>query len=139
MTNNANPFSISFRVYYEDTDAGGIVYHSNYLKFAERGRTEALRAAGWDHKRVADEFGILFIVRHAEINYRAPARLDDLIEVRTSVEVIGNTSMTMQQDIWRDDKVLAEIKIVLVAVNSDGKPVRFPPQLRQIFNVADSP
>ena len=135
----SEPFACSFRIYYEDTDAGGIVYHANYLKFAERGRTESLRAAGWDHHRVAQEFGLAFIVRHAEVDYRAPAKHDDWIEVRTAVDSVGNTSLTMKQGIWRGDKLLADIKIVLVAVNLEGKPVRFPPQLRQIFSLADSP
>lgn len=125
-------FEIKVRVYYEDTDAGGIVYHANYFKFAERARTEYLRAAGWDRKRVEKEFGIGFIVRHADIEYRAPAKHDDLLTVKTHITAIGNTSMTMKQDVWRDDKLLVEIKIVLVAVNADGRAVRFPPQLRQI-------
>ena len=124
--------TLTARVYYEDTDAGGIVYHANYLKFAERARTEFLRFVGWDRLRVERELGIGFIVRHAEINYRAPAKLDDLLTVKTTVTAIGNTSMTMQQDIWRDDTVLAEIKIVIVAVSPEGRAVRFPPQLRQI-------
>lgn len=126
-------FSIPVRVYYEDTDAGGIVYHSNYLKFAERGRTEYLRALGFDHGRVQDEHNVLFIVRHAAIDYKASARLDDLLEVRSEVSEIGNTSMTMRQEVLRDGKLLADIKIVLVTVTPEGKPVRIAPQLRQIF------
>jgi acyl-CoA thioester hydrolase len=139
MTKHHEPFTIHARVYYEDTDAGGIVYHANYLKFAERGRTEYLRFIGWDRPRVEREFGIGFIVRHAEIEYRAPAKLDDLLTVKTTVAAIGNTSMTLKQDIWRDDKLLAEMKITVVAVNAEGKAVRFPPQLRQIEKVAVSP
>lgn len=126
------PFSITSRVYYEDTDAGGVVYHSNYFKFAERARTEWLRSAGWDRPRQEKELGIAFYVRQAEIDYRGPARLDDLLHTTAEVLVIGNTSITLRQVVSRDDKVLAEMKIVLVAVNSEGKPVRFPPQLREI-------
>jgi acyl-CoA thioester hydrolase len=132
MTKHHEPFTIHARVYYEDTDAGGIVYHANYLKFAERGRTEYLRAIGWDRRRVEKEFGIGFIVRHAEIDYKAPAKLDDLLTVKTSVASIGNTSMTLQQDIWRDDKLLAAMKVTVVAVNAEGKPVRFPSQIREL-------
>lgn len=128
----ANPFTTTARVYYEDTDAGGIVYHANYLKFAERARTEYLRAAGWDRPRVEREFGIAFIVRHAEIDYRAPAKLDDLLHVTAAVAAIGNTSMTMKQTVERDGKLLAEMTIIIVAVNAAGKPVRLPPQLREI-------
>ncbi len=134
-----NHFEIPVRIYYEDTDAGGIVYHANFLKFAERGRTEWLRATGWDRMKMASESGLQFVVRHAEVNYRAPAKLDDLLTVKTTITAIGNTSMTMQQDVWRDDKVLAEIKIVVVAVNGEGKAVRFPSQLRQIIHVAGTP
>ena len=132
MTVTPEPFSISARVYYEDTDAGGVVYHANYFKFAERARTELLRHAGWDRPRQEKELGVAFLVRQAEIDYRAPARLDDLLHVTAEVLAIGNTSLTLRQCISRDDKVLAEIKIVLVAVNNEGKPVRFPPQLRLI-------
>lgn len=132
MTMTPESFTLPVRVYYEDTDAGGIVYHANYLKFAERGRSEFLRSTGWDRLRVERELGIAFIVRHAEINYRAPARLDDLLEVRTEVTAIGNTSMTLQQNVWRDGKILAEIKVVIVAITPEGKAVRFPSQLRQI-------
>ena len=135
----SEPFIWNARVYYEDTDAGGIVYHANYLKFAERGRTEFLRHVGWPRLRVEQELKIAFVVRHAEINYRAVAKLDDMLEVRTSITAIGNTSMTMQQDIWRGETVVAEIKVVIVAINFEGKAVRFPPQLRQIGPLADSP
>jgi acyl-CoA thioester hydrolase len=131
------PFTITSRVYYEDTDAGGVVYHANYLKFAERARTELLRDAGWDRPRQEKELNIAFLVRQAEIDYRAPAKLDDLLQTTAEVLAIGNTSLTLRQVISRDDKVLAEIKIVLVAVNETGKPVRFPPQLRQISPLAE--
>lgn len=125
-------FTISARVYYEDTDAGGVVYHANYFKFAERARTEYLRAAGWDRLRQEKELGIAFLVRQAEIDYRAPARLDDFLRITAEVLAIGNTSLTLRQLVMRDDKVLAEIKIVLVAINAEGKPVRFPSELRQL-------
>jgi acyl-CoA thioester hydrolase len=130
-TNEPHRFPI--RVYYEDTDAGGIVYHANYLKFAERGRTEWLRTSGWDHARVAAEWKLLLIVRHVTIDYKAPSRLDDLLEVETSILEWGNTSLTLKQDVLRGDKLLAELKVVVVAVAEDGRPARLPPQLRQIF------
>ncbi len=125
---------LSCRVYYEDTDAGGIVYHANYLKFAERGRTEYLRAVGYDHHKVSADFGLLLVVKHIEIDYRAPARLDDVLEVATEVLEIGNTSMVMRQSISRKKAVLAELKVVIVAITPAGKAMRWPPQLRQIFN-----
>lgn len=133
MTAKHKIFSIPARVYYEDTDAGEVVYHANYFKFAERARTELLREIGWDRPRQEKELNIAFLVRQAEIEYHAPARLDDLLKVTAEVMTIGNTSLTLRQVVTRDDKVLAEMKIVLVTVNKGGKPVRFPPQLRQIF------
>lgn len=127
------PQTISARVYYEDTDAGGIVYHANFLKFAERARTETLRAGGYDHKRVMAEFGLLLVVKHLEIDYKAPGRLDDLLTVTTQVLSTGNSSLKLEQIIKRDEQVLAILKVVIVAITPDGKPSRWPPQLRQIF------
>lgn len=121
------------RIYYEDTDAGGIVYHANYLKFAERGRTEYLRSLGYDHRRMLAEDNLILVVRHIEIDYRAPARLDDLLEVRTETASWGNTSIVLNQSIYRADKLLAELKVTIVAVAPEGKAVRIPPHLRQIF------
>src|SRR6185503_16999891 len=119
------------RIYYEDTDAGGIVYHANYLKFAERGRTESLRTLGYDHQKIMEEYKLILVVRHVEMDFRAPARLDDLLEVRTEVAECGNTSIGMKQGIWRDNHLLAELKVTIVAVTSEGKAIRLPPQLRQ--------
>jgi len=120
------PHRISFRVYYEDTDAGGIVYHANYLKFAERARVEAMRVSGWTPKRIADEFGMFFVVRHIEIDFRASARLDDLIEARTTLETIGSSSFTLRQEFWRGATLLVGLKIVLVTIDASGKPAVFP-------------
>lgn len=127
-------FAFPVRVYYEDTDAGGIVYHANYLKFAERGRTEYLRLLGYDHQKVRTEHNLILVVRHAEIDYHAPARLDDLLEVCTEVDNIGNTSIDLKQGVFRADRLLAALKITVVAITPDGKPLRLPPQLRQIFS-----
>jgi acyl-CoA thioester hydrolase len=121
------------RVYYEDTDAGGIVYHANYLKFAERGRTELLRTLGFDHRQVLDEFKLILVVRHIAIDYSGPARLDDLLEVRTDAAGCGNTSITLKQAIYRADRLLAALDVIIVAISPEGKAQRIPPQLRQIF------
>ncbi|MER2519118.1 MAG: tol-pal system-associated acyl-CoA thioesterase [Bdellovibrionales bacterium] len=125
--------SIPVRVYYEDTDAGGIVYHASYLRFAERGRTEFLRALGWDHRRTAQELGALLIVRRVEIDYLAPALLDDSLEMRTEVADMGNASLTMTQTLTRGEQTLAVLKVVIVAISPEKRPIRMPPQLRQIF------
>ena len=133
MTDMPRPFVFPIRIYYEDTDAAGIVYHANYIKFAERARTEWLRALGYDHHLVLKEFGLVFMIKHIEINYRAPARLDDALEVQTNMEAFGNSSFTMQQNIIKDGTTLADLKVTIVAVNAQGRPERVPPQLRQIF------
>jgi acyl-CoA thioester hydrolase len=131
--NPNNPFTFPIRVYYEDTDAQGIVYHANYLKFAERGRTEFLRSLGYDHGQVLEKDGVILVVRHIAIDYHAAARLDDMLDVRTTVAPGGNTSLNMRQDIYRGERALAELKVVIVAITPAGKPVRMPPHLRQIF------
>lgn len=114
------------RVYYEDTDAGGIVYHANYLRFAERARTELLRARGIDHRRLHAEHGVAFAVRECAIDYRAPARLDDALEVRTRVLRVGGAALRLEQTIWRGATVLARIEVRLGCVRADGRPGRWP-------------
>jgi acyl-CoA thioester hydrolase len=121
------------RVYYEDTDAGGVVYHARYLGFAERARTEFLRSLGFDHGRLAEEEGILFAVAAVEIQFKAPARLDDLLEVRTRVVKLGGASMEMEQVVTRDDKVLSELKVTLVCIDQGFKAVRLPEEVRAVF------
>jgi len=133
MTATIPPHSFPVRIYYEDTDAGGIVYHANYIKFAERARTEMLRVAGFDHRQVLAEHKLILVVRHIEIDFMAPARLDDLLEVRSECTGCGNTSVNLKQSIYRDDKLLCEVTSVIVAVSPEGKALRLPPQLRQIF------
>lgn len=94
------------RVYYEDTDAGGVVYHANYLRFAERARTEALRALGVPHAEMESQHGLIFMVRRGKLDYLAPARLDDLILVATEVVAIRGASVSLRQTVWRDGKLL---------------------------------
>src|ERR1700760_2244756 len=127
------PFKIQVRVYYEDTDAVGIVYHANYIKFAERARTEYLRSSGWNHQKVGKELGMAFVIRNMEISFHAPAKIDDLLDVTTEVVNCGTTSFTMEQRICRENKLLAKLEVVVVAVSLEGKAIRLPPQLRQIF------
>ncbi|PQV52386.1 tol-pal system-associated acyl-CoA thioesterase [Paraburkholderia sp. BL21I4N1] len=97
----------SIRVYYEDTDAGGIVFYANYLKFFERARTEWLRACGVDQRRLADETGAMFIVSSTAVDYRAPARLDDIVNVVSRIERLGRASVDFVQEAWRDGTLLA--------------------------------
>jgi len=133
LTKVIHSHTIRARVYYEDTDAGGIVYHANFLHFAERGRTEYLRALGYDHHQVRAEHNLMLVVRHAEIDYRASGKLDDLLDITTEVVEFGNTSLTMKQTVKCGESVLVDMKIVVVAVSGIGKAVRIPPQLRQVF------
>jgi acyl-CoA thioester hydrolase len=104
---NANGFTWPIRVYYEDTDAGGIVFYANYLKFFERARTEWLRSCGIVQESLANETGAIFIVRSTTVDYRAPARLDDVIQVISRTERIGRASVDFSQEAWRDGTLLA--------------------------------
>ena len=121
------------RVYYEDTDAAGIVYHASYVRFAERGRTEMLRAHGFDHASMFKATGTGFAVAAIKLDYRAPAKLDDLLTVRTWVSRIGGASMDMTQEVRRGDAVLTEIKVTLVCIDRFFKAVRIPADVRKIY------
>lgn len=124
---------IPIRVYYEDTDAGGIVYHANYLRFAERGRTELFRAAGIDCSALARERGLSFVVVAADVQYRAPARLDDLLTMRSRLIRLGGASMEIQQDVLKDSQMLVEMKVTVVCIDRGFKAARLPEELREIF------
>ena len=120
------------RVYYEDTDAGGIVYHSNYLNFAERARTEMIRAFGVTNGHLRSNHNVLVVVRHIEIDYSASAYLEDELTVVSTVEAIGNTSFTLKQIVMRDGLACATIIVKLVCINTDsGRPVRIPEILKE--------
>jgi acyl-CoA thioester hydrolase len=123
------------RVYYEDTDAGNIVYYANYLKFAERGRTEMLRAMGADHKTLIEKHGLMFVVRSCAIDYLAAAKLDEWLEVETSILAMGGATLDMQQIIRRpgNGEVCAAAAVKLVTLSPQGKVMKLPPALRQII------
>lgn len=125
--------SIDIRVYYEDTDAGGVVYYANYLKFAERGRTELLRSLGFENTSLWSGHGVLFVVRRVVADYLKPARLDDLLRVDTSIGTIRNTSLTMLQTVSRDGETMCEMEVVLACVGRDFRPVRLPEEIRRAF------
>ena len=118
------------RVYYEDTDAAGLVYYANYLKFAERARTEMLREGGADHAELLTSTGLGFVVRHAAIDYLKPARLDDLLRVETRVVACGGATLELRQDVLRDCDMLVRMTIELALVNKTGRPARLPAALR---------
>ncbi len=124
---------IDYRVYYEDTDAGGVVYHANHLRFCERGRTEFLRAFSLQNSDLFEKNGVLFVVRHIEADYFKPARLDDLLSVKTALLTVKNTSFLMRQDIVKDGDTLFSMKVLLVTVNKDGRPTTLPDDMKEIF------
>jgi acyl-CoA thioester hydrolase len=118
------------RVYYEDTDAAGIVYYANYLKFAERGRTEMMRELGFAHSGIVAASGIIFTVRRLTADYRQPARLDDLLSVDTRIIEIAGATLLLDQRICRSGEVLAALDVLVACVGQDGRPRRVPPALR---------
>lgn len=118
------------RVYYEDTDAGGIVYHANYLRFAERGRTEMLRVLGIEQDTLAKRDGIVFAVYKADIHYAKPAKLDDALAVETALVGLGAASMKIRQCVRRADEDLVHVNVEVVCIDSNGKLVRIPGSLK---------
>jgi len=117
------PFSISVRVYYEDTDSGGVVYHSNYLNFMERARTEWLRGLGFEQDQLLREQGVIFAVSSVGIEFRKPARFNELLTVTVSVARRGAASLTLKQSVIRGEDVLAEAEVRVACLDA----VRFVP------------
>jgi len=126
-------FFHKLKVYYEDTDAGGIVYYANYLKFLERARTEALVTLGFNNKKIKEDFGSLIIVKSCNIEYKRPSYLEDELNIRSFVKSITKTSFFMNQFISRREDMIVEAKIHLVFVNNEGKPMKIPGTLFQDF------
>ena len=126
-------FFHNVKVYYEDTDAGGIVYYANYLKFLERARTEALVTLGFNNKKIKDDFGAQIIVKSCNIEYKNSAHLEDELTIRSFVKSITKTSFFMNQFIKRGEDLIVEAKVHLVFVNKEGKPIKIPGTLFQDF------
>lgn len=125
-----------YRVYYEDTDAGAVVYYANYLKFFERARTDFLRSLGLVQTELAATEKLLFVVRRCEIDYIAPAKLDDLISVSVEVKNISAASIKMSQEIKLEEKILSRLEVEIVCVDSDNfKPKKLPEQIKNLLNV----
>ena len=121
------------KVYYEDTDSGGVVYYANYLKFLERARTEALFSIGYSNKKIKDNFESLIIVKACNIEYKKSAHLEDELTVRSFVKSITKTSFFMNQIITKADDIIVESQVHLVFVNTDGKPVKIPDEIYSKF------
>ncbi len=118
------------RVYYEDTDAAGFVYHANYLRFAERARTEMLRAVGIDQGKLRVGAGVTFVVKSCHIDYVAPARLDDVLHVHSVIAGISGARIHAGQTVTRDDETLAHLSLQIACVRADGRPTRLPSSVR---------
>ena len=131
--------TLVLRVYYEDTDAAGMVYHANYLKFAERGRSEMLRSLGFPHRKLGAEHGVGFAVRRCAIEYLAPARLEDDLTVVTTLTGVGAATLQAKQQIRRDDQLLADLDVVVACIGRDGRPRRIPPALRRTLAEPHAP
>jgi acyl-CoA thioester hydrolase len=119
------------RVYYEDTDASGIVYYANYLKFIERARTEALLGLGLSQTGLRARFGLVFAVRSARIDYRSPARLEDNLSVTTRILRLGGAGMDLAQQVHRGATLLADCGVSLACLDPQGRPARMPGELRE--------
>ena len=126
-------FFHTVKVYYEDTDSGGVVYYANYLKFLERARTEALNSIGFTNKKIKDEFESLIIVKACNIEYKKSAFLEDKLTVRSFVKSITKTSFFMNQIVTREDDTIVEAQVHLVFVNKSGKPVKIPDEIYSKF------
>jgi len=118
------------RVFYEDTDASGIVYYANYLRFAERARTELLRHIGFNQSELMAEKGIAFAVRHCSVDYVKPGHLDDCLEVHTRIVEVGGSSLTAEQWVRRGGTDLVAMNLRLVCMNLEGRPTRLPAHVR---------
>ena len=119
------------RVYYEDTDAAGIVYYANYLKFAERGRTELLRAVGFGQRELWDTHGVGFAVREMSADYLKPARLDDSLTVHSRLLTLRGASLQAEQIVRRDADEIARMTVRLACIDRRGRPARLPPPVRE--------
>ena len=141
MNESAPPEAVAFgmepvRVYWEDTDASGIVYHAAYLRWAERARTELLRSCGFDQSRLMAEQGVTFALRHCDIDFLAPARLDDILDVDTEILEVGGASVRLFQRIRREGVPLAELAVRLACLDRSGRPTRVPAGIRTVFERA---
>lgn len=134
MTIAPKPFSWPVRVYYEDTDAGGVVYYANYLKFFERARSEWLRALKAGQQNLLEEHRLMFVVTGVDIEYRAPARLDDALTVNVQIDKIGRASMQFAQEVRRGTSLLVSGKVRVACVHCDSlRPAPIPEYLAQLF------
>jgi len=128
-------FSYKLKIYYEDTDAGSVVYYANYLKFFERARTEAIAEIGLSNKILLDEDEIFIIVKSCKVEYKKPAKLEDELEIKSSIISISSTSFKMNQKAFRGQELLTDCEIHLVIVDKNGKPTKIPDKLNEKIKI----
>ncbi len=126
-------FKYVTKIYYEDTDAGGVVYYANYLKFLERARSEAIYSLGLSNKEILEKEGVIIIVKSCSIEYKKPAKFEDEIEIFSNIIEVKNSSFKMHQVIKRKFDIISKADVVLVTVNNKGKPVRIPILLKKLI------
>ncbi len=127
----AKKFNFTVKIYYEDTDVGGVVYYANYLKFLERARSEALYSLGFTNLNLREKYNIILIVKSCNIEYRKPALFEDVINIFSEATSFTKTSFTMSQNIFRNNELITEANIHIVAVDINGKPTKIPSELKQ--------
>tara|TARA_Y100001970_G_C14161433_1_gene818763 strand:- start:1136 stop:1531 length:396 start_codon:yes stop_codon:yes gene_type:complete len=127
-------FKYVTKIYYEDTDAGGVVYYANYLKFLERARSEAIYSLGLSNKEILEKEGVIIIVKTCNIEYKKPAKFEDEIEIISNIKEVKNSSFKMHQVIKKKFDIISEADVVLVTVNKKGKPVRIPSILKKLID-----
>ena len=127
-------FKYKFKIYYEDTDSGGVVYYANYLKYLERARSEAIYSLGLTNIKLQKDYGALIIVKSCNIEYKKPARLEDELNITSSVLSKTKTSFTMLQIIKKNEEIISEATVQLVTVNKEGKPIKIPEILNNLLN-----
>ena len=123
-------FKSRFKVYYEDTDSGGVVYYANYLKFLERARTDAISSLDFSNNKLIEKFGIFIIVKSCNLNFLRPAKLEDNLDIISKVIEVKNVSIKMKQNIYVNDSMIVEAEILLASVNNEGKPSKLPDEFK---------
>ena len=127
-------FKYKFKIYYEDTDSGGVVYYANYLKYLERARSEAIYSLGLTNIKLQKDYGALIIVKSCNIEYKIPAKFEDELKIISSILSKTKTSFTMLQIIKKNEEIISEATVQLVTVNKEGKPIKIPEILNNLLN-----
>ena len=132
----AKKFKFNVKIYYEDTDSGGVVYYANYLKFLERARTEMINSIGLSNKKLLEDHKTLIIVKSCNIEYLIPSKLEDILQIYSSIESFNKASFVMIQNIRKDDNLIVKAKIKLVTVNLEGRPSKVPSVLENKLTIS---